>query len=126
MKKLILVIAAFSFAAIVSAQSASSVPPATSATKSSATTANPNAAAHAQVWYGCPKCDFTSQKDGKCPKDGSALLKDHSYFCPKCNMTSGAAGKCTHDGADLVMVNCKAKMMDARKTATPPVHAISK
>ena len=115
-------IAAISFAAIVSAQSAT--PVAKSSDKSAATTTT--AVKPTPVtWYGCPKCDITAQKEGKCPKHNVTLIKDHSYFCPKCNMTADKAGKCTMDGTELVMMDCKSKMLNQRrgmqqaKTTTP-------
>jgi len=124
MKKLILVIAALSFAAIVSAQGSavSTSTPTTSkpATATTAANAGPSATSTAAAaWYGCPKCDFTSQKEGKCPKCGVALVKDHSYYCPKEGTVSDKAGKCT-DGTAMVMMDCKAKMMNVRKGSTPP------
>jgi hypothetical protein len=115
MKNLILVIAAICFAAIVSAQSST-----TPAAKPAATPATASAKATPASWYGCPKCDFTSQKEGKCPHCQAALLKDHTYFCTD-GTTSDKAGKCK-DGKDMAMVDCKAKMMSARakqKAATP-------
>ena len=129
MKKLILVIAAIGFAAIVSAQSAAPAPataskPASASATAATTTPASASASHAQVWYGCPKCNFTSQKEGKCATHNLELVKDHSYACPKCGKSSDAAGKCTADGTDLAMVDCKAKMMSARKAANPPVPAI--
>jgi|ERR1035437_4849415 hypothetical protein len=121
MKKLILVIAALSFAAIVSAQSSVTTPAASTTTKPA--TAAASATPTAVAWYGCPKCDFTAQKDGKCPTHNVALIKDHSYFCPKEGTVSDKAGKCT-DGTAMIMMDCKVKMMNVRKAGTTPVPAI--
>ncbi len=110
MKNLILVIAAICFVAIVSAQNAT--PAAKPASTQAAAAAAATTKATPVFWYGCPKCDFTSQKEGKCPTDQSSLVKDHSYFCAD-GSVSEKAGKCK-DGKDMAMMDCKAKMMNTR------------
>ncbi len=134
MKNLILVIAAVCFAAIVSAQNAT--PAATNGAKPASAQAAPAATTPATAkptpvsWYGCPKCDFTSQKEGKCPTHATALVKDRAYFCED-GSTSEKAGKCK-DGKDMAMMDCKAKMMSARakmkdaKPASTPAAAPAK
>ena len=122
MKNLILVVAAICFAAIVSAQS--SAPVSASSAKPVAATASPAPAKSAAASiYGCPKCDFTSQKEGKCPMDKSVLVKDHAYFCAD-GTTSDKAGKCK-DGKDMAMMDCKAKLMNSKKAskASAPASA---
>jgi hypothetical protein len=116
MKNLILVIAAVCFAAIVSAQSATT-PAATNGVQPASAATPATAKATAAVWYGCPKCDYTSQKEGKCPHDQSSLVKDHAYYCAD-GATSDKAGKCK-DGKDMAMMDCKAKIANAKKAAKP-------
>ena len=110
MKNLVLVIAAICFAAIVSAQNAtpSAKPVAAQAAATTPATAKPTPV----TWYGCPKCDFTSQKEGKCSTHQVALLKDHTYFCED-GAVSDKAGKCK-DGKEMTMMDCKGKMMSTR------------
>src|ERR1035438_9286267 len=114
MKNLILVVAAICFAAIVSAQS-STTPASSNGVKPASAAAPAPAKATAASMYGCPKCDYTSPKEGKCTHDQSTLVKDHAYFCAD-GTTSEKAGKCK-DGKDMAMMDCKSKMMNARSKA---------
>jgi YHS domain-containing protein len=65
------------------------------------------------VKYKCPMkvCNYTSDKDGKCPKCGMALKKVEAkpvYKCTTegCKFTSDKEGKCPHCKTDLKKAEC--------------------
>lgn len=66
--------------------------------------------------YTCPmeKCDYKSDKPGKCPKCGVELKKHEckmEYVCPmeKCDFKSEKPGKCPKCGMELKKMACTCK-----------------
>ncbi|MEN8221802.1 MAG: heavy metal-binding domain-containing protein [Acidobacteriota bacterium] len=66
------------------------------------------------VTYKCPmnSCNYTSDKDGKCPKCGMALKKAEAkpvYKCTSegCKFTSDKEGKCPACKTELKKVECE-------------------
>ena len=73
------------------------------------------------VTYKCPMkaCNYSTDKDGKCPKCGMALKKAEAkpvYKCTTdgCKFTSDKEGKCPHCKTDLKKAECK-KCKDHKK-----------
>ncbi len=57
-----------------------------------------------QITYTCPMHpEITSNKPGKCPKCGMALVEKKTYICPMHpDVVSDKPGKCAKCGMDLV------------------------
>ena len=72
--------------------------------------------------YKCPmkECNYTSDKDGKCPNCGMALEKTDTGYVYKCTsegctFTSDKEGKCPMCKTDLKKVKCDAHKEHVKK-----------
>lgn len=73
-----------------------------------------------EVKHWCPKCDYSSNKVGKCPNHKTDLIKEGTYYCKMHESeTSDKPGKCGKCGMDLARMENKPAKKEEVKTNKP-------